>query len=80
MVVVFDLLINDLILLGMLLDSFCFELDVMVMGNNDNEKEGMDSVSIYFNSMKIEIFLVFNFIDMCLVWQVFYGILLLDML
>lgn len=68
MVVVFDLLINDLILLGMLLDSFCFELDVMVMGNNDNEKEGMDSVSIYFNSMKIEIFLVFNFIDMCLVW------------
>lgn len=50
------------------------------MGNNDNEKEGMDSVSIYFNSMKIEIFLVFNFIDMCLVWQVFYGILLLDML
>lgn len=80
MVVVFDLLINDLILLGMLLDSFCFELDVMVMGNNDNEKEGMDSVSIYFNSMKIEIFLVFNFIDMRLVWQVFYGILLLDML
>lgn len=68
MVVVFDLLINDLILLGMLLDSFCFELDVMVMGNNDNEKEGMDSVSIYFNSMKIEIFLVFNFIDMRLVW------------
>lgn len=68
MVVVFDLLINDLILLGMLLDSFRFELDVMVMGNNDNEKEGMDSVSIYFNSMKIEIFLVFNFIDMCLVW------------
>lgn len=80
MVVVFDLLINDLILLGMLLDSFCFELDVMVMGNNDNEKGGMDSVSIYFNSMKIEIFLVFNFIDMCLVWQVFYGTLLLDML
>lgn len=64
----------------MSLDSFRFELDATVTGNNDNEKEGTDSVSIYFNSTKIEIFSVFNFIDMRLVWQVFYGILLLDTL
>mgnify|MGYP000717387972 FL=1 len=54
-VVAFDLPINDLIPPGMPLDSFRLEPDATATGNNDNEKEGTDSVSIHFNSTKIEI-------------------------
>lgn len=60
-----DSLTNDPTLLGTLSDSPCSELDVMVMGDNDNEKEGMDSASTYPNSMKTETLLVSNLIDTC---------------
>lgn len=76
----FDLPINDLIPPGMPLDSFRLEPDATATGNNDNEKEGTDSVSIHFNSTKIEISSALNSTDMRLVWQVPYGTLLLDTL
>lgn len=79
-VVAFDLPINDLIPPGMPLDSFRLEPDATATGNNDNEKEGTDSVSIHFNSTKIEISSALNSTDMRLVWQVPYGTLLLDTL
>ncbi|WP_105494306.1 phosphotransferase RcsD [Escherichia coli] len=79
-VVAFDLPINDLIPPGMPLDSFRLEPDATATGNNENEKEGTDSVSIYFNSTKIEISSALNSTDMRLVWQVPYGTLLLDTL
>nr|MCX3324557.1 hypothetical protein [Bacillus paranthracis] len=69
-VVAFDLPINDLIPPGMALDSFRLEQDATATGNNDNEKEGTDSVSIHFNSTKIEIASALNSTDMRLVWQV----------
>ncbi len=65
----FDLPINDLIPPGMPLDSFRLEPDATATGNNDNEKEGTDSVSIHFNSTKIEISSALNSTDMRLVWQ-----------
>lgn len=79
-VVAFDLPINDLIPPGMPLDSFRLEPDATATGNNENEKEGTDSVSIHFNSTKIEISSALNSTDMRLVWQVPYGTLLLDTL
>ncbi|EFP7296746.1 phosphotransferase RcsD [Shigella sonnei] len=79
-VVAFDLPINDLIPPGMPLDSFRLEPDTTATGDNDNEKEGTDSVSIHFNSTKIEISSALNSTDMRLVWQVPYGTLLLDTL
>ncbi len=60
-VVAFDLPINDLIPPGMPLDSFRLEPDATATGDNDNEKEGTDSVSIHFNSTKIEISSALNF-------------------
>lgn len=69
-VVAFDLPINDLIPPGMPLDSFRLEPDATATGNNENEKEGTDSVSIHFNSTKIEISSALNSTDMRLVWQV----------
>lgn len=63
-VVAFDLPINDLIPPGMPLDSFRLEPDATATGNNENEKEGTDSVSIHFNSTKIEISSALNSTDM----------------
>ncbi|HEB1082180.1 TPA: phosphotransferase RcsD [Escherichia albertii] len=79
-VVAFDLPINDLIPPGMPLDSFRLEPDTSATGSNNNEKETTDSVSINFNSSKIEISSALNTTDMRLVWQVPYGTLLLDTL
>ncbi|WP_137470068.1 hypothetical protein, partial [Escherichia coli] len=55
------------------LDSFRLEPDATATGNNENEKEGTDSVSIHFNSTKIEISSALNSTDMRLVWPVPYG-------
>ncbi|EPP0238934.1 TPA: phosphotransferase RcsD [Escherichia fergusonii] len=79
-VVAFDLPINDLIPPGMPLDSFRLEPDVTSSGATTNDKDTPDSVSISFNSSKIEISSALNSTDMRLVWQVPYGTLLLDTL
>lgn len=62
------------------LDSFRTEPDVTSTGATTNDKDTPDSVSISFNSSKIEISSALNSTDMRLVWQVPYGTLLLDTL
>lgn len=62
------------------LDSFRTEPDVTSAGATTNDKDTPDSVSISFNSSKIEISSALNSTDMRLVWQVPYGTLLLDTL
>ena len=79
-VVAFDLPINDLIPPGMPLDSFRLEPDGTPASARNSEKESPDSVSISFNSSKIEISSALNSTDMRLVWQVPFGTLLLDTL
>ena len=79
-VVAFDLPINDLIPPGMPLDSFRLEPDSSTTTVRNTEKESPDSVSISFNSAKIEISSALNSTDMRLVWQVPFGTLLLDTL
>ncbi|RKR63683.1 two-component system sensor histidine kinase RcsD [Yokenella regensburgei] len=79
-VVAFDLPINDLIPPGMSLDSFRLEQDTSPNAVRPSEKEVADSVSINFNSSRIEISSSINSTGMRLVWQVPFGTLLLDTL
>ncbi|POT59745.1 phosphotransferase RcsD [Citrobacter amalonaticus] len=79
-VVAFDLPINDLIPPGMSLDSFRLEPDTSPTTARTSDKESPDSVSISFNSSKIEISSSLNSTGMRLVWQVPFGTLLLDTL
>lgn len=79
-VVAFDLPINDLIPPGMPLDSFRLEPDATPVSTRNTDKESPDSVSISFNSSKIEISSALNSTGMRLVWQVPFGTLLLDTL
>ena len=79
-VVAFDLPINDLIPPGMPLDSFRLEPDTTPASARNADKESLDSVSISFNSSKIEISSALNSTGMRLVWQVPFGTLLLDTL
>ena len=79
-VVAFDLPINDLIPPGMPLDSFRLEPDTTPVNTRNADKESPDSVSISFNSSKIEISSALNSTGMRLVWQVPFGTLLLDTL
>ena len=79
-VVAFDLPINDLIPPGMPLDSFRLEPDATPVSTRNADKESPDSVSISFNSSKIEISSALNSTGMRLVWQVPFGTLLLDTL
>lgn len=79
-VVAFDLPINDLIPPGMSLDSFRLEQDTSPNAVRPSEKEAADSVSINFNSSRIEISSSINSTGMRLVWQVPFGTLLLDTL
>jgi two-component system sensor histidine kinase RcsD len=80
-VVAFDLPINDLIPPGMALDSFRLEQDLTQnAAARSQDKEAADSVSINFNSSRIEISSSVNTTGMRLVWQVPFGTLLLDTL
>lgn len=79
-VVAFDLPINDLIPPSMPLDSFRLEPDTTPVTARNADKESPDSVSISFNSSKIEISSALNSTGMRLVWQVPFGTLLLDTL
>ncbi|MCS2162733.1 phosphotransferase RcsD [Scandinavium sp. H11S7] len=79
-VVAFDLPINDLIPPGMTLDSFRLEPDPKQKNLRSQDKEAADSVSINFNSSRIEIASSINSTGMRLVWQVPFGTLLLDTL
>ncbi|KFC09012.1 two-component sensor protein [Trabulsiella guamensis ATCC 49490] len=80
-VVAFDLPINDLIPPGMMLDSFRLEQDLTQnTAARNQDKEAADSVSINFNSSRIEISSSVNTTGMRLVWQVPFGTLLLDTL
>ncbi|MDX6041079.1 phosphotransferase RcsD [Scandinavium lactucae] len=79
-VVAFDLPINDLIPPGMTLDSFRLEPDPSQKNLRSQDKEAADSVSINFNSSRIEIASSLNSTGMRLVWQVPFGSLLLDTL
>lgn len=79
-VVAFDLPINDLIPPGMALDSFRLEPDPSQNNLRSQDKEAADSVSINFNSSRIEITSSLNSTGMRLVWQVPFGTLLLDTL
>ncbi|QMI05881.1 phosphotransferase RcsD [Citrobacter sp. RHB25-C09] len=79
-VVAFDLPINDLIPPGMPLDSFRLEPDTTPVTTRNSDKESPDSVSINFNSSKIDISSALNSTNMRLVWQVPFGTLLVDTL
>ncbi|MEJ5071511.1 phosphotransferase RcsD [Enterobacter ludwigii] len=79
-VVAFDLPINDLVPPGMALDSFRLEPDPKQKNLRNQDKEAADSVSINFNSSRIEIASSVNTTGMRLVWQVPFGTLLLDTL
>lgn len=79
-VMAFDLSANSLIPPGMPLGNSRLEPDATTTGDNDNKKEGTDSVSIHSNSTEIGISSALNSTDMRLVWQVPYGTLLLDTL
>lgn len=79
-VVAFDLPINDLIPPGMPLESFRLEPD-----NNQNalpatDKETPDSVTINFNSSRIEISSPLSSTNLRLVWEVPFGTLMMDTL
>ncbi|WP_312627088.1 phosphotransferase RcsD [Scandinavium sp.] len=79
-VVAFDLPINDLIPPGMALDSFRLEPDPSQKNLRSQDKEAADSVTINFNSSRIEIASSVNSTGMRLIWQVPLGTLLLDTL
>lgn len=79
-VVAFDLPINDLIPPGMSLDSFRLESDPSQNTLRDNHKDPSDSVSVNFNSSRIEITSPVDTSGSRLVWQVPFGTLLLDTL
>lgn len=77
-VVAFDLPINDLVPPAMTLDSFRLEQDPSQNALRGPDKEPSDSVTINFNSSRIEISSSLNSTGMRLVWQVPFGNLLLD--
>ncbi|VYU72971.1 phosphotransferase RcsD [Metakosakonia massiliensis] len=79
-VVAFDLPINDLIPPGMPLESFRLDADTTQNSVRASDKESADSVTINFNSSKIEIASPLNSTGLRLVWQVPFGTLLLDTL
>lgn len=79
-VVAFDLPINDLIPPGMPLDSFRLEADPTQSSLRSAEKDPSDSVSINFNSSRIEIVASVDTTNSRLVWQVPFGTLMLDTL
>ncbi|WP_455548067.1 phosphotransferase RcsD [Dryocola clanedunensis] len=79
-VVAFDLPINDLIPPSMSLDSFQLEPDETLSSPLANDKEGPDSVTINFNSARIEIASPLASTHLRLVWQVPFGTLLMDTL
>ncbi|XTZ39679.1 phosphotransferase RcsD [Salmonella enterica] len=79
-VVAFDLPINDLIPPGMSLDSFRLDPDTSQNAASGQEKETTDSVTVHFNSSRIEISSALNGTGLRLVWQVPFGTLLLDTL
>lgn len=79
-VVAFDLPINDLIPPGMALDSFRLEPDPSQSNLRNQDKEAADSVSINFNSSRIEIASSLNSTGMRLVWQVPFATLMMDTL
>ncbi len=79
-VVAFDLPINDLIPPGMTLDSFRLDPDTTPGSARAQDKENTDSVSVNFNSSRIEISSALNGTGLRLVWQVPFGTLLLDTL
>lgn len=79
-VVAFDLPINDLIPPSMSLDSFQLEPDETLSSPLTNDKEGPDSVTINFNSARIEIASPLASTHLRLVWQVPFGTLLMDTL
>ncbi|QOV67448.1 phosphotransferase RcsD [Citrobacter sp. BDA59-3] len=79
-VVAFDLPINDLIPPDMSLDSFRLDTDNAQNNLRSTDKESTDSVTINFNSSKIEIASSLNSTGLRLVWQVPFGTLLLETL
>lgn len=79
-VVAFDLPINDLIPPTMSLDSFQLEPDDSLNSAQAGDKEGPDSVTINFNSARIEIASPLASTHLRLVWQVPFGTLLMDTL
>jgi two-component system sensor histidine kinase RcsD len=79
-VVAFDLPINDLIPPSMSLDSFQLEPDDSLSAPLATDKEGPDSVTINFNSARIEIASPLASTHLRLVWQVPFGTLLMDTL
>lgn len=79
-VVAFDLPINDLIPPSMSLDSFQLEPDDTLSAPLATDKEGPDSVTINFNSARIEIASPLASTHLRLVWQVPFGTLLMDTL
>jgi two-component system sensor histidine kinase RcsD len=78
-VVAFDLPINDLIPPTMALDSFQLEPDDSLNAAQPG-KEDPDSVTINFNSARIEITSPLGSTHLRLVWQVPFGTLLMDTL
>ncbi|MCT4712473.1 phosphotransferase RcsD [Enterobacteriaceae bacterium H11S18] len=79
-VVAFDLPINDLIPPTMSLDSFQLEPDENLTAPRAGDKESADSVTINFNSARIEIASPLASTHLRLVWQVPFGTLLMDTL
>ncbi|WP_342324344.1 phosphotransferase RcsD [Kosakonia sp. BYX6] len=79
-VVAFDLPINDLIPPGMTLDSFRLDPDTAPVNARGQDKEANDSVSVNFNSSRIEISSSLSGTGLRLVWQVPFGTLMLDTL
>ncbi|NBC99849.1 phosphotransferase RcsD [Atlantibacter hermannii] len=79
-VVAFDLPINDLIPPGMALDSFRLDQDNTQSVQTGNDREDPDSVTINFNSSRIEITSPLNSTHLKLVWEVPFGTLLMETL
>ncbi|MCK1970421.1 phosphotransferase RcsD [Franconibacter sp. IITDAS19] len=79
-VVAFDLPINDLIPPGMPLESFRLEQDNSQATLSGTDKETPDSVTINFNSSRIEIASPLSSTSLRLVWEVPFGTLMMDTL
>ena len=79
-VVAFDLPINDLIPPGMPLDSFRLEPDNNQTALPGADKETPDSVTVNFNSSRIEIASPLSTTNLRLVWEVPFGTLMMDTL
>lgn len=79
-VVAFDLPINDLIPPGMALDSFRLDQDSVQSVQSGNDREDPDSVTINFNSSRIEVTSPLNSTHLKLVWEVPFGTLVMETL